>query len=581
MTRLALVALTMGEPSGIGGEIALKAWRSLARFGPAFFVIDDPARLKRVAEETAIDAPIAVIGNPHEAASVFSRALPVLDIGLCFEAVAGQPSAMTANAVIESIAQAVSFVRSGTACAVCTNPIQKSVLTAAGFEFPGHTEYLAHLVNVRRPVMMLAGGGLRVVPITIHVPLRSVPGLLTIDLVAETADIVALALRTQFGIVKPRLALAGLNPHAGENGTIGTEDRDVLEPAVAALRSRGLDIVGPLPADTLFHAAARKGYDVALCPTHDQALIPLKTLAFDEGVNITLGLPFVRTSPDHGTALDIVGKGIAKPDKPHRRHPPSNRTRCRNRQGNIHMTKTLRLGLNIDHVATVRNARGGAHPDPVRAALLAMKAGADGITAHLREDRRHIRDADMDRLKAEVPLPLNFEMAATDEMLAIALRVKPNAVCLVPERREEVTTEGGLEVAGRQDALRPIVARLSNAGIRVSLFIAAEPAQLDASAAIGAHIVEVHTGRYCEYNGDERDTELQRIVAAARHAHDLGLECHAGHGLSFDTVGPIAAIPELCELNIGHFLIGEAMFMGLDTTIREIRRRMEFSRGGG
>jgi pyridoxine 5-phosphate synthase len=244
------------------------------------------------------------------------------------------------------------------------------------------------------------------------------------------------------------------------------------------------------------------------------------------------------------------------------------------------MTKPLRLGVNIDHVATVRNARGGAHPDPVRGALLAIEAGADGITAHLREDRRHIRDADMERLKAEVPLPLNFEMAATDEMVAIALRVKPHAVCLVPERREEVTTEGGLDVAGRQHLLRPIVARLADAGIRVSMFIAAEPRQLEASAAVGAPVIELHTGAYCEHEGLARNAELQRIIAAARRSQDLGLECHAGHGLSFDTVASIAAIPDIRELNIGHFLIGEAIFTGLGPAIREMRRRMDAARGG-
>lgn len=244
------------------------------------------------------------------------------------------------------------------------------------------------------------------------------------------------------------------------------------------------------------------------------------------------------------------------------------------------MSERLRLGVNIDHVATVRNARGGAHPDPVRAALLAMEAGADGITAHLREDRRHIRDADMDRLKAEVPLPLNFEMAATEEMVAIALRVKPHAVCLVPERREEVTTEGGLDVAGRRRLLKPIVARLADVGIRVSMFIAADPAQLEASAAIDAPVVELHTGSYCEHDGEAREAELRRIVAAARQSRVLGLECHAGHGLGFDTVGPIAAISEIRELNIGHFLIGEAIFTGLGPAIREMRQRMDAARRG-
>lgn len=244
------------------------------------------------------------------------------------------------------------------------------------------------------------------------------------------------------------------------------------------------------------------------------------------------------------------------------------------------MNKLLRLGVNIDHVATVRNARGGSHPDPVLAAKAAMQAGADGITAHLREDRRHIRDADMERLKAEVPLPLNFEMAATDEMVVIALRLKPHAVCLVPERREEVTTEGGLDVAGRQQFLRPVVARLSDAGIRVSMFIAADARQLEASAAVGAAVIELHTGAYCEHQHSEREGELRRIKSAASLSVSLGLECHAGHGLSYDSVGAIAAIPEIRELNIGHFLVGEAIFVGLGAAVQEMRRKMDEARKG-
>jgi pyridoxine 5-phosphate synthase len=241
----------------------------------------------------------------------------------------------------------------------------------------------------------------------------------------------------------------------------------------------------------------------------------------------------------------------------------------------------LRLGVTIDHVAAVRNARGGEHPDPVRAALMAMMAGADGITAHLREDRRHIRDADIHQLRHEIYLPLNFEMAATDEMVAIALQVKPHTVCLVPERREEATTEGGLDVAGRKDLLRLIVARLSDTGIRVSMFIAAEAGQLDATAAIDAPVIELHTDSYCEHEGKARDNELQRLIAAARYASELGIECHAGHGLSFETVGPIVAILDVRELSIGHFLIGEAIFMGLAPMIREMRRRMDLARGAG
>jgi pyridoxine 5-phosphate synthase len=238
----------------------------------------------------------------------------------------------------------------------------------------------------------------------------------------------------------------------------------------------------------------------------------------------------------------------------------------------------LRLGVNIDHVATIRNARGGAHPDPVRAALMAMEAGADGITAHLREDRRHIRDADMLRLRNDVPLPLNFEMAATEEMLRIALEIKPHAACLVPEKRTEVTTEGGLDVAGLFTSLAPSVSKLNDAGIRVSLFIDADEAQVRAAHRLKAPVIELHTGRYCEVEGAERESELKRLRKAAALAEQLGLECHAGHGLSFETVGPVAAIASVKELNIGHFLMGEAMFIGLGPAIREMRRLMDAAR---
>lgn len=244
------------------------------------------------------------------------------------------------------------------------------------------------------------------------------------------------------------------------------------------------------------------------------------------------------------------------------------------------IARPLRLGVNIDHVATIRNARGGLHPDPVRAAHLAAQAGADGITAHLREDRRHISDSDIARLANEIQLPLNFEMAATDEMVAIALRHRPHAACIVPEKREERTTEGGLDVAGQVERLRPMVARLTDAGIRVSMFIEADPRQLDASRAIGAPVVELHTGAYCDHEGAARDAELARIVAAAAHAAQIGLECHAGHGLSFDTVKPIAAIPSIAELNIGHFLVGEAIFVGFEASIRQMRALMDEARKG-
>lgn len=242
------------------------------------------------------------------------------------------------------------------------------------------------------------------------------------------------------------------------------------------------------------------------------------------------------------------------------------------------MNRALRLGVNIDHVATIRNARGGPDPDPVRAAMLAAKAGADGITAHLREDRRHITDNDITRLSNEIDLPLNLEMAATAEMLEIALRHKPHAACLVPEKREERTTEGGLDVAGAIDRYRPFASRLAEAGIRVSLFVEPDPAQLDAAVALGAPVVELHTGSYANLAGAERSAELDRLIAAAAYCDEIGLECHAGHGLTFDNVTPVAAIPQVMELNIGHFLIGEAIFGGLDSTIRRMRALMDKAR---
>ena len=240
--------------------------------------------------------------------------------------------------------------------------------------------------------------------------------------------------------------------------------------------------------------------------------------------------------------------------------------------------RPLRLGVNIDHVATIRNARGGRHPDPVRAARLAAEAGADGITAHLREDRRHISDEDIARLSREIDLPLNLEMAASGEMLAIALSHRPHAACLVPEKRAERTTEGGLDVEGSREALRPCVEALTAAGIRVSLFVEPDPRQLDAARALGAPVVELHTGSYCEAAGQGRARELERIRRAAAHAEAIGLECHAGHGLTFDTVGAVAAIPTVVELNIGHFLIGEAIFGGLESAIRRMRALMDQAR---
>ena len=244
----------------------------------------------------------------------------------------------------------------------------------------------------------------------------------------------------------------------------------------------------------------------------------------------------------------------------------------------------LRLGVNIDHVATVRNARGGAYPDPLRAAKVAEAAGADGITAHLREDRRHISDADIDGLKAGLSVPLNFEMAATAEMQAIALRHKPHAVCIVPEKREERTTEGGLEVAREENRLAHFIAPLREAGCRVSIFIAADSRQIEAAARIGAQVIELHTGAYCDAHAEgrfkERDAELAALREMAAYAHSLGLEVHAGHGLSYETVKPVAAFPEVAELNIGHFIIGEAIFRGLGPAIGEMRRLMDEARGG-
>ena len=247
------------------------------------------------------------------------------------------------------------------------------------------------------------------------------------------------------------------------------------------------------------------------------------------------------------------------------------------------MSGRLRLGVNIDHVATVRNARGSAYPDPIRAAKIAEEAGADGITAHLREDRRHISDADIEGLMAVLTKPLNFEMAATDEMLKIALRHRPHAVCIVPEKREERTTEGGLEVAREENRLAHFIAPLREAGCRVSIFIAADARQIEAAHRIGAQVIELHTGAYCDFHAEghfaERDAELERLREMAAYGHSLGLEVHAGHGLTYETVQPVAAFPEVMELNIGHFIIGEAIFRGLDPAIREMRRLMDEARG--
>lgn len=300
------LALTMGDPAGIGGEVAAKAHASRAVRRP-FFLIGDPAW-------AAGFGPVAEIAAPAEAAGVFPDALPVLPERLAAPAPPGAPVAANAAAVIRSIERAVALTRSGEAAAVVTLPINKKALyDGAGFAYPGHTEFLAALGGVARSVMMLAAPGLRVVPVTIHIPLAEAPRQLTADLIVETARTVAAALQRDFGVAAPRLAVAGLNPHAGEGGAMGTEDRDLIAPAVARLVGDGIDARGPLPADTMFHEAARATYDAALCMYHDQALIPVKMLDFARGVNVTLGLPFIRTSPDHGTAYDIAGRGLADP----------------------------------------------------------------------------------------------------------------------------------------------------------------------------------------------------------------------------------------------------------------------------
>jgi len=307
------LALTMGEPAGIGGEITLKTWAARREHDlPDFFVIDDPARLRRLVSDLNLDIEIQVVQDPVDAATVFATQLPVLDVGLTGDYVPGRPSPTSAKAVLGSIDRAVKLALAGAAGGIVTNPIQKSSLYDSGFRFQGHTDYIAHLCpGLPTPIMMLASDALRVVPITQHIPLADVPGALTTDLIVETGQITAQALVADFGIAHPRLAVASLNPHAGESGKIGREEETIIAPAIAALRNDGIDVTGPLPPDSLFHSAARTTYDAALCMYHDQALIPVKTIAFDSAVNATLGLPIVRTSPDHGTALDIAGQGIA------------------------------------------------------------------------------------------------------------------------------------------------------------------------------------------------------------------------------------------------------------------------------
>ena len=314
---LAPLALSLGDPAGIGPEITVKAWRQLRRSGPAFMVVGDAQAL---ASAPGVPAPIRAVTGPEEALRVFSAAIPVLDIPLAAPVVAGQPNPANGGAVIRWIETGAGLALSGQVSGLVTAPIAKAPLYAAGFRFPGHTEFLADLTaagahdGARGPVMMLVAAGLRVALVTIHSPLAAVPGLLTIESVVNAGLVTAQALKRDFGIDRPRLVLAGLNPHAGESGTIGREEIDILEPAVRALEDLGVTLRGPLPADSLFHAEARAGYDAALCLYHDQALIPVKMLDFWGGVNVTLGLPIVRTSPDHGTGFDIAGRGLARPD---------------------------------------------------------------------------------------------------------------------------------------------------------------------------------------------------------------------------------------------------------------------------
>ena len=303
----------MGEPAGVGGELTLKAWLALRKTGPAFVALDDPSRLLQIARALKLDVPIRAVGDAAEAAQVFADALPVLAVELPVASVAGKPDPANAPATIASIDRAIELALRGEARAIVTNPIQKSNLYDAGFAYPGHTEYLAAKAGNVPVAMLLACPDLRVVPVTIHVALQAAISGLTTASIVETATLTARCLARDFGIAKPRLAIAGLNPHAGEAGAMGSEDADIVAPAVAALQAAGIDATGPLPPDTMFGARVRAGYDVAICMYHDQALIPLKTLDVDGGVNVTLGLPFVRTSPDHGTALDIAGKGHAHP----------------------------------------------------------------------------------------------------------------------------------------------------------------------------------------------------------------------------------------------------------------------------
>ncbi len=402
---------------------------------------------------------------------------------------------------------------------------------------------------------------------TIHVSLRRALDTLSTDEIVRVALTTAAALRRDFGIAAPRLAVAGLNPHAGEAGHMGDEEGTSSCRRSSGCAREGLDVVGPMPPDTMFTAPARARYDAAICMYHDQALIPLKTLDMAHGVNVTLGLrPGADVAgPRHRVRHRGARRGRSDQPgggdptgRPHRREPEA-------------VMRVIRLGVNIDHVATVRNARGGSHPDPLDAALAAVAAGADGITLHLREDRRHIRDDDLARIRAAVAAPINLEMAATAEMLAIARAARPHAACIVPERRAEVTTEGGLDAAGQQEQLAPIVTGLRRAGIRVSLFIDPAPEQI--AAAVGSARrwwscipAPMPRGARASWSG---------CGQAPRWRPHPGWRCHAGHGLTYGNVGAVAAIPEVAELNIGHFLVGEAILDGLPAVVLRMRASID------
>jgi 4-hydroxythreonine-4-phosphate dehydrogenase len=306
------IALTMGDPAGIGGELTLRTW--LARTGLCFVALDDPGRLAVLAKTLSLDVPIRIVNRAADAPSIFGEALPVLPVHLAEPAIPGRPNPANAAAVVASIERATALCQSGEASAMVTNPINKAALYQAGFHYPGHTEFLAVLTGaIGQQIMMLASPHLKVVPVTVHASLRDSIAMLTTQMIVDAARTTAVALRRDFGLPSPRLAVAGLNPHAGEQGALGKEETTIIQPAIDTLRAEGIDVSGPWPPDTMFTPAARQRYDVAICMYHDQALIPLKTLDMDHGVNVTLGLPIVRTSPDHGTAYDIAGKGVADP----------------------------------------------------------------------------------------------------------------------------------------------------------------------------------------------------------------------------------------------------------------------------